>query len=44
MGFRARKPKGDLKVSIRRREGFKSVKWSFNVGGEKDYKDRVCPS
>lgn len=36
MGFGARKPKGDLKVSIRRREGFDNVNWSFNVGSEKD--------
>jgi cytochrome P450 len=32
MGFGARKPKGDLKVSIRPREGFENVNWSFNVG------------
>lgn len=36
MGFGARKPKGDLKVTIRRREGFDNVNWSFNVGSEKD--------
>jgi len=36
MGFGTRKPKGDLKVSIRRREGFENVHWSFNVGSEKD--------
>jgi cytochrome P450 len=36
MGFGARKPKGDLKVSIKRRGGFENVNWSFNVGSEKD--------
>ena len=36
MGSGARKPKGDLKVTIRRREGFDNVNWSFNVGSEKD--------
>jgi cytochrome P450 len=36
MGFAARKPKGDLKVSIRRRKGFENVNWNFNVGSEKD--------
>jgi cytochrome P450 len=36
MGSAARKPKGDLKVSIRRRKGFENVNWSFNVGSEKD--------
>jgi cytochrome P450 len=36
LGAGARKPKGDLKVSIRRREGFENANWSFNIGGEKD--------
>lgn len=36
MGFGARKPNGDLKVSIIRREGFETANWSFNVGAEKD--------
>ena len=36
IGFGARKPERDLKVSIRRRAGFEDAKWSFNVGGERD--------
>jgi len=36
MGFGARKPKGDLKVSIKRRGGFENVNWSFNVDSERD--------
>jgi cytochrome P450 len=36
MGFAARKPKGDVKVSIQRRVGFENVNWSFDVGSEKD--------
>jgi cytochrome P450 len=36
LGFGARKPERDLKVSIRRREGFEDAKWRFNVGGERD--------
>lgn len=34
LGFGARKPEGDVKVSINRREGFENAKWSFDVGGE----------
>jgi cytochrome P450 len=36
IGSGAKKPEGDFKVKIRRREGFENVKWSFDVGGEKD--------
>jgi len=36
LGAGAKKPKGDVKVSITRREGFEDVKWSFIVGEEKD--------
>ncbi len=36
LGFGARKPNGDFKVTIRCREGFENVRWSFSVGDEKN--------
>jgi cytochrome P450 len=34
MGFGTRKPKGDLRVSIKRRKEFENVTWCFNTGDE----------
>jgi cytochrome P450 len=38
MGTGTRKPETDVKISIKRREEFKGVKWTYFIGGEVDFK------